>query len=65
MLEKTNPLKMNDDLLLKILNYRANKISYSVTERKTLLKSYRVDLQKKLLKSANLLEGIIDKINND
>lgn len=56
---------MNDDLLLKILNYRANKISYSVTERKTLLKSYRVDLQKKLLKSANLLEGIIDKINND
>lgn len=56
---------MSSNVLLKILNYRDNKESYSVTERKKLIIAYRIELSKKITSAADVLENVIDRLNND
>jgi hypothetical protein len=56
---------MSYNVLVKILNFRENKISLSIDERKELIGAYRKDLKDALINSVDVLEGVIDKINND
>lgn len=55
---------MSSNVLLKILNFRENKNSYSVSERKKMISSYRADLHSRVVKAGNVLEDLIDEINN-
>ena len=59
------PKKMSSNVLLKILNYRQNKKHYSLQERSELIASYRSDLCKKMSRVGDVLEGVIDRLNED
>lgn len=61
-----NPLKiMSNNVLKKIINFNQNKTSFNLKERKDLIDSFRFELEKKLIKSGDVLEDIIDHLNND
>tara|TARA_R110002049_G_scaffold272442_1_gene449992 strand:+ start:227 stop:397 length:171 start_codon:yes stop_codon:yes gene_type:complete len=55
---------MSSNVLLNILNFKENKESYSLEERKKIVKSYRIDLGKTFTKAGNVLESVIDSLNN-
>lgn len=54
---------MSHNILVKILNFRNNKDLYNLSERESLIRSYRGDLQNKVKKTAHVLEGVIEQIN--
>ena len=55
---------MSSTILLKILNFRENKNSYNIEERKKMIDSYRADLCGRIAKAGNVLEDVIDSFNN-